>query len=171
MGIRRVCTSSYHPASNATVERLHRSLHKALSHYVNAVHNNWGVLVPFFLMSQRATPSTTTGYSPFFLLHGREMTLPSNENLKAKIPITDRNLKQQMERLKASLRQAYKEVSVAKRQAHQTNKSYYERRAKRRDYKTGEWVYLYNQDRQPGLSRKISSPGLEPSRLLLRSRN
>ena len=93
LGIRRARTSSYHPASNGTVERLHRSLHTALSHYVNAAHNNWDFLVPFFLMAKRATPSTATGYGPIFLLHGREMTLPSNEDLKAKIPITDRNLK------------------------------------------------------------------------------
>jgi len=137
LGIRRARTSSYHPASNGTVERLHRSLHTSLSHYVNPAHNNWDVLVPFFLMAQRATPRTATGYSPFFLLHGREMTLPSNEDLKAKIPITNRNLKQQMEKLKASLMQAY-EVTVANRHAHQTNKRYYDRRAKRREFKTGE---------------------------------
>jgi len=83
-----------------------------------------GRFSPIFLMAQRATPSTATGYSPFFLLHEREMTLPSNEELKDKIPITDRNLKQQMEKLKASLKQAYKEVTVANRQAHQTNKRY-----------------------------------------------
>ena len=65
------------------------------------------------------------------------MTLPSNEDLKAKIPITNRNLKQQMEKLKASLMQAY-EVTVANRHAHQTNKRYYDRRAKRREFKTGE---------------------------------
>jgi len=128
--IRRGRTSSYHPASNGTVERLHRSLHTALSHYVNAAHNNWDVLVPLFLMAQRATPSTATGYRPFFLLHGREMTLPSNEDLKAKIPITECNLKQQMEKLKASPRQAYKEVTVANCQAHQTNNRSYDRRAR-----------------------------------------
>ena len=35
--IRRARTSSYHPESNGTVERLHRSLHTALSHYVKAM--------------------------------------------------------------------------------------------------------------------------------------
>jgi len=129
---------------------------------VNAAHNNWDVLVPFFLMAQRATPSTATGYSPFFLLHGREMTLPSNEDLKAKIPITDRNLKQQMEKLKASLRQAYMEATVANRQAHQTNKRYYDRRAKRREFKTGDWVYLYNPAIKPVLSRKFFKPWSGP---------
>ena len=161
LGIRKARTSSYHAASNGTVERLHRLLDKALSHYFNAA-NNWDVLVPFFLMAQRATPSTATGYSPFFLLHGREMTLPSNEDLKAKIPITDRNLKQQMEKLKASLRQAYKEVTVANHQAHQTIKRYYDRRAKRRGFKTGGWVYLYNPAEKPGLTRKFFKPWSGP---------
>jgi hypothetical protein len=36
-------------------------------------------------MAYRETPNTTTKYSPFYLLHGREMPLPTNENLKAKI--------------------------------------------------------------------------------------
>ena len=36
-------------------------------------------------MAYRATPNSTTEYSPFYLLHGREMTLPSSDNLKAKV--------------------------------------------------------------------------------------
>jgi hypothetical protein len=67
---------------------------------VNAARTNWDVRVPFSLMAHRAKPSTTTGYSPFLLLHGKEMTLPSSENLKAKFPVTDRNLREQMENLK-----------------------------------------------------------------------
>jgi len=35
------------------------------------------VVLPFFLMAYRATPHSTTGYSPFYLLHGREMVLPN----------------------------------------------------------------------------------------------
>jgi transposase InsO family protein len=65
LGVRMVRTSSYHAASKGMVERLHRSLHSGLSHYVNANHENWDELVPFYLMSHRATPHTTTVYSPF----------------------------------------------------------------------------------------------------------
>jgi len=49
------------------------------------------------------------------------MTLPSNENVKAKFPMTDNNLIQQMEKLKASLKQVYKAVTVANRKTHQTD--------------------------------------------------
>ena len=51
LGVRRVRTSSNHASSNGMVERLHRSLHLGLSHYVNANHKNWEELVSFYLMS------------------------------------------------------------------------------------------------------------------------
>jgi len=67
------------------MERLHRTLHTGLSHIVNSANNTWDVLVPFFLMAYRATTNTTTKYRRFYLLHGIETPLPTNENLKAKI--------------------------------------------------------------------------------------
>jgi len=50
LGVRRVRTSSYHASSNGMVERLHRSLHSGLSHYVNANHKNWDEVVSYYLM-------------------------------------------------------------------------------------------------------------------------
>ena len=114
LGVQRVRTSSYHPQSNGTLERLHRSLHTALYHYVNASNTNWDVLTPFFLMAHRATPSTVTGYSPFYLLHGREMQLPNQENLKAKISSQPLDQNQRLKNLKASLNFAYRTVRRAR---------------------------------------------------------
>ena len=85
LGIRKVNTSSYHPSSNGIVKRLHRSLHSGLSYYIDSANTNWHIVVPFYLMSYRATPNTTTGFSPYYLLHGREMALPNSDNLKAKL--------------------------------------------------------------------------------------
>ena len=48
LGIHTARTSPYHPASNGQAERWHRSLHNALSYYVNASNTNWDVVVPFF---------------------------------------------------------------------------------------------------------------------------
>jgi len=67
------------------IERMHRDLHASLSHYVNSANTNWDILVPFYLKSHRATPHSTTGFSPLFLLHGREMIQPSHEDLKARV--------------------------------------------------------------------------------------
>jgi len=94
LGIQRIHTSSYHPESNGLAERWHRTLHTGLSHLVNHSHIDWDLQLSFFLMGYRATPHTTTGYSPFDLLHGREMSLPGNDNLKAKVATNARDIDQ-----------------------------------------------------------------------------
>jgi hypothetical protein len=92
LGIQRIHTSSYHPESNGTAERWHWTLHTGLSHLVKHSHTDWDLQLHFFLMGCRATPHTTTGYSPFHLLHGREMPLPGNDNLKAKFATNARDI-------------------------------------------------------------------------------
>jgi len=55
LGVRKIHTS-YHPMSNGILERWHRSSHTGSSHYINALHTNWDVVVPFYFMAYRATP-------------------------------------------------------------------------------------------------------------------
>jgi hypothetical protein len=86
LGISRIRTSALQPASNGLLERFHRSLHAGLSHYINSTNTNWDIAVPYCLMAYQATPNTTTGFSPFYLLHGREMNLPTSDDLKTKLP-------------------------------------------------------------------------------------
>jgi hypothetical protein len=58
--------------------------------------------------SYRATPHCSTGYSPFYLLHGREMILPNEEDIKAKISheVQDVDQVERLKNLKSSLLQA-----------------------------------------------------------------
>jgi len=85
LGIHTTRASSYHPKSNGTIELWHRSLHAGLSHYLNAFNSNRNTLVPLFLMAYHATPNTVTGYSRYYFLQCREMTLRNNDNLKARV--------------------------------------------------------------------------------------
>jgi hypothetical protein len=96
LGVNKFHTSSFHPSSNGMVEMWHRSLNTGLSLYVDATHTNWDEVTPFFLMAYRATPNTTTGYSQYYLLHGREMALPNSENLKAKLSVDNPERQQQL---------------------------------------------------------------------------
>jgi transposase InsO family protein len=41
IGVHRPRTLRYHPMSNGRVERMHCTLHTALSHYVNQSHTDW----------------------------------------------------------------------------------------------------------------------------------
>ena len=73
-------------------------------------------------MAYRATPNTVTGFSQFYLLHGREMQLPGNDNLKARCPTENSNQDGRLEQLKARLPTAYKLVAKTNKSSHQHNK-------------------------------------------------
>jgi len=137
------------------LERWHKVLHTALSHYINAANTNWDTLAPFILMAHRAQPHSVTGYRPFYLFHGREMQLPGNDNLKARFVQESTSLDRCIENLKSSLRMAYKEVAKANRRAHQRNKRFYDREANARYFEENDLVYLYTPAMKAGLTRKF----------------
>jgi len=78
-------------------------------------------------MLHRAIPHTTTGYSPFHLLHGREMVLPSTENLKARLHTDNKDEHHRLENMKSNLRLAYRLAAKANRKSHLSNKRLYDR--------------------------------------------
>jgi transposase InsO family protein len=85
LGGKQMHSSAYHPQGNAQIERFHRTMNQFLSHYVNSAETNCGDLIPYYLMAYRGTPHCTSGYSPYYLLHGREMILPTSNYLRAKL--------------------------------------------------------------------------------------
>ncbi|CAC5389753.1 unnamed protein product [Mytilus coruscus] len=75
--IKRHLTSSYHLQTNGACERMNSVILRALHSYTQDQRDDWYDVLPGILMAYRATPATqSTDYSPFFLLYGREMTLP-----------------------------------------------------------------------------------------------
>lgn len=94
-------------------------------------------------MAYRATPHSTTGYSPFYLLHGREMVLPNEWDLKAKVSpgIQDVDQVQRLDNLNSSLMRAYKEVRINNRKMYQKNKAYYDK-AKKRTFEVNDKAFL-----------------------------
>src|SRR5258708_26923010 len=72
----KVRTTAYKPTTNGIVERFHRTLNSLLAKAVDLNQRNWHTCVPFVLAAYRATPHSATGFSPNFLLFGREIRAP-----------------------------------------------------------------------------------------------
>jgi hypothetical protein len=127
---------------------------------VDSANTNWDTLVPFFLMAYTATPHSTTGYSPCHLLHGREMILPSTDDLKAKLSkeVKDHDHAKRLQNLKFSLKKAYQFVKKNNRKSHLNNKRLYDRKAKLESFEIGDLVYLYIPAKKPGLCHKFHKP-------------
>ena len=168
MGIKQVNTSEYHPQDNGTIKRYHKTMNQGSSHYVNASFTNWDTLAPFYLMAYRATPRGTSGYSPYCLLHSREMILPTSQDLRAKLSpdVRESECANRLENLKSTLKTAYKSVRENNYKSHVTNKRYLDRRAKERIFKAGDIVYLFSTAKKPGQSSKFWKPWTGPFKVV-----
>ena len=74
-GISKVEMSPYHPQSNRLVERLHGTLVRLLKKCIES-KSDWLKFLPMALCAIRLVPNSSTGYSPFMLVHGRELHSP-----------------------------------------------------------------------------------------------
>jgi hypothetical protein len=171
LGVQQLLTSAWHPAGNACVERVHRTLHKSLSHYINSSGSNWSTLLNFFVLSYNGTPHSATGYSPFYLMYGREVVLPTSQQLRVKL---DPDLKHtdaaaRLENLQKSLQLAYKIVGRNQQKAYERNKRYYDRNATVRHFEEGDVVYLHNPRGTGTLSRKFRMIWTGPYRIRRRT--
>lgn len=65
-------TTAYHPQTNGLTERFNSTLGDMLAMYVSSDHTNWDQVLPFITYAYNTAQQATTGFSPFFLLYGRE---------------------------------------------------------------------------------------------------
>jgi hypothetical protein len=173
LGVKHVNTTAYHPQANGAAERFNRTMNRAFAFYVNAAGNDWDTVLPFFLMSYRAAPSTVTGYSPYYLLHGREMAMPNSHNLRAKLSPEAERVDEagRLRRLQSALRLANKTVRERITAAHARNKSYYDRTAERRELSEGDVVHLYDPAVKPSRCKMFVNFWRGPWRIVRKTNN
>ena len=73
--VRTTTTPVYNPKSN-TVERFHRSMKRKLTALIHEFDDEWDEPLPATLLAMRTSVNRTTGFTPFYLEHGREARLP-----------------------------------------------------------------------------------------------
>ena len=65
-------TTPYHPQTNGLTERMNKTLAEMISMYINEKHDNWDAILPYVTFAYNTSIQSTTGYSPHFLMYGRE---------------------------------------------------------------------------------------------------
>ncbi|GFS42326.1 retrovirus-related Pol polyprotein from transposon 297 [Nephila pilipes] len=75
--ISHLLTTAYHPQTNGLIERFNQTLVDVLFTYVDVKQRNWDNILPFVTFVCNSAKQVTTGFSPFFLIHGRDIEKPS----------------------------------------------------------------------------------------------
>ena len=76
LGIDKRRTTAYHPQANGRVERFNRTLKEMLAKYANERQDDWDEYIPGLLFAYRTRPHRESGYTPFYVVNGREAKEP-----------------------------------------------------------------------------------------------
>lgn len=146
LGIDKSRTTPYHPQGDGLVERFNRTLKDMLSKYVSTTGDDWDDHLPHVLLAYNTAVHASTGYTPFFLTHGREANLPADVILgpTPQASPTTPSTMSYARKLTTSLRTAFKEVRQNTRLAGQKQKLAYDAKVSHRAYQEGDRVWLHD---------------------------
>jgi hypothetical protein len=119
-----------------------------MSHYVNKYGSNWDEFVNYALMAHRAIPHSITRYSPFYLIHGRQLHLPMEDDLTtarflSKEPRGGSNpIQDHIDTLADRSEVAYRVTRENNRMGREKQKGQYDKGTKLLTFQPGDMVYL-----------------------------
>ncbi len=152
LGTQKSRTTAYHPQSDGQVERFNRTLLDMLSKHVNEDQKNWDVQIPKVMLAYRSSVNETSGFTPAFLMFGRELRLPA-DIVYGEAPDTEKFKTNYASKLKGTLHDAYKIVRENLHTAQKRQKDYYDKKVSTTDFKVGDTVLLYN----PGCKNRANT--------------
>lgn len=157
-GVNHVTSTAYHPQTNGLVERFNKTLSTMLSMYVRRDHRDWDKYLAHAVFAYNTTVQDSTGYSPFYLMHGYEAKMP----LDATDPNPEQSLSDHFERLQEARERAVE----ATLKTQQVQKQQYDRGRRVVLYQAGEKVWLYRPRGHIGQTTKLRHPYEGPYEIL-----
>ena len=146
--------SAFNPQMQGKVEKFHLGLNQTMSHYVNKYGSDWDEFVNYALMAQRAIPHSITRYSPFYLLHGRQMRLPMEDDLTTARFVNREakdgrdSIRSHLDTLADRLEEAYHVTRDNNRMGRERQKKQYDKGTKITVFQPGEMIYLREMTRR-----------------------
>ncbi|XP_074040987.1 tropomodulin isoform X2 [Leptinotarsa decemlineata] len=167
LNIEKIQTSSYAPTSNKQIERMHRVFKDMLSQYICESQRDWDNWIPFVLMAYRGSIHSSTGYSPYFLLHGRDQVLPMDSFIRSQRLKYDYD-ENYVSEFMARMHRVYSEVYNNTEKTKEKRIKEFNKKSEERAFELGDLVYLKNMATKIGTSKKLSKPWIGPYRIMTR---
>ena len=146
--ITQIRCSVYHPQSNGTLERFHRTLKSMLRTLVDKYEMDWDNCLNWSLFAFREVPVESLGFSPFELLFGRDVKGPLHlmKSLWSKDLLDLTNAKPNVIDYMLDLRSRLQECREAAlentKKAREKSKRWYNNKAVPRSFQPGDKVLV-----------------------------
>ena len=131
-------STSHHPQTDGATEVMNKTILSCLRHYVSKTQDDWAEYIPMVQLALNTRIHSSTGFSPFFLIYGR------NADLSGLVEPPEHVLANEyVTRLTRNIRQAITRAAtlIDKAQAHQKRHAD-QKRSDDRPFQQGEWVLL-----------------------------
>ena len=110
------------------------------------------------MFAYNATTHSSTGYSPFFLLFGREAHLPIDTIIPVDSPkLGNKSYQQFVKQWKDAMQEAFKIAISNSQKQNAYNKKQYDKKVKYVDIQVGDRVLIKNDKDEKGVGRKLKS--------------
>ena len=144
-GIKMSNTTPYHAQGDGKVERFNRTLLNMLRAIPESEKNNWKAYLPKLTFAYNSTVNKLTGYSPFFLLFGRDSLLP----IDCILPLEPNKLNRKtfnefVVDWKNKMKEAYQVVYTEMDKSGQYNKKKYDEKIRCVNIDVGDHVLVQN---------------------------
>lgn len=144
LDIQQTRTAPYRPQSDGLVERLNRTILAMLSKLSADNPGDWDDHLPYVMCAYRATIHQSTGSSPNRLMLGREITFPIDLMLTPPDQLGEYCCQTEYaEWLRNAMQHNFELARSYLGKAASRQKRYYDKRAKDRMFKVGDWVLRF----------------------------
>lgn len=153
----------YHPQNNPT-ERVNKVIGAAMRSYISDNHKHWDKEIDKIQCALRTAVNVVTGYTPFYLNHGRELIIAGSDYLLYDINNEQEIIKDPIEANTDKLSQLNEITDdITKRmiRAYNINKKYYDTDKVKFNFNVGDKVYRKNfvlSNASKSFSAKLAKP-------------
>lgn len=164
LGINKSRTTPYHPQSDGLVERYNRTLLGMLAIAASDNPFSWEDHLRPLCMAYNTSINATTGFSPFYLMFGRQARMPIDVVYGS--PNTEASSPEHVSDLRKRLESAY--LQVRERMGHKLDrqKDLYNQRVHGKPFQEGDLVWLHSSVIPRGQVKKLHHPWTGPFRVV-----
>lgn len=168
LGIRKTRTTPLHPQSDGLVERFNRTLTTQLAILTSEHQRDWDRHIPPVLWAYRTAVQESTGCTPAALMFGRELRTPVELVFgpppEPEIPGVPGL--EYLQKLRNRLHVVHEGARNRQEAASAKQKRAYDVHSNKRDFASGDRVWVYSPKRKRGYSPKLYSHWQGPCEVL-----
>jgi len=161
LGILKTRTTPYHPQCDGLVERFNRTLLDMLATTTKDHPFDWENQIRKVCFAYNTSIQSTTGFTPFFLMFGRQARVPADVMYATDKPDGTTH-GEFAATLKTTLENAYQLVRDNTGMKQERQKDYYDKRVHGKPFSVGDQVWLHSPVVPRGKSKKLHHPWIGP---------